>query len=150
VATAFAAGDPVQTAFGKGIVREVRNQGRVLVEVQGRALLFEAAALTHVAGDRKRPARLRASARPARPPAPDHTHRVRDLDLHGLTVDEAMARVDSALDAAMRADVAELRVIHGRGGGRLRAALHRRLAGIPTVRAFALDPRNEGVTVVRL
>ena len=61
-----------------------------------------------------------------------------------------MARVDSALDAAMRADVAELRVIHGRGGGRLRAALHRRLAGIASVRAFALDPRNEGVTVVRL
>ena len=31
------AGDFVQTPLGKGIVREVRNRGRVLVEIRGRA-----------------------------------------------------------------------------------------------------------------
>ena len=31
------AGDFVQTSLGKGIVREVRNRGRVLVEIRGRA-----------------------------------------------------------------------------------------------------------------
>ena len=31
------AGDLVQTPLGRGIVREVRNRGRVLVEVRGRA-----------------------------------------------------------------------------------------------------------------
>ena len=33
-------GDEVRTPFGRGVVREVRNSGRLLVDVQGRALLI--------------------------------------------------------------------------------------------------------------
>jgi len=72
------------------------------------------------------------------------------VDLHGLTVEEALVRAEHALNDAMLADCAELRLIHGRSGGRIRAALHRRLSEIPSVRGFGLDPRNAGVTVVRL
>jgi hypothetical protein len=50
----------------------------------------------------------------------------------------------------MLAGLPELRFIHGRRGGRIRAALGRWLGGIPTVRAFRRDPRNEGVTIVAL
>ena len=32
----FTPGDTVQTRFGKGVVREIRNGGRLTVDVQGR------------------------------------------------------------------------------------------------------------------
>ncbi len=72
------------------------------------------------------------------------------MDLHGLRVEEALERIDAALDAALLAGHAELRFIHGRSGGRLRGALHARLRVIPTVRGFRLDPGNPGVTIVSL
>jgi dsDNA-specific endonuclease/ATPase MutS2 len=43
---------------------------------------------------------------------------------------------------------ARLRLIHGRSGGRIKAALHRHLRALPSVRGFRTDPANEGVTVV--
>jgi len=36
-------GDRVQTPLGKGVVTEVRNERRLLVEVQGRSVRFEMA-----------------------------------------------------------------------------------------------------------
>lgn len=163
--SAFAAGDAVQTPLGKGVVREARNRRRVLVEVHGRSLIFEAAQLTAVRPAQRRT--LDARSRPAQvddpeSSAPSHrTHssraavqggsrRPRQVDLHGLTVEAALERVDQALDRAMQDDVDELHVVHGRSGGRLRQAVHRRLAVIPSVRAFGLDPRNAGVTIVHL
>lgn len=148
----FPVGAAVQTPFGKGVVRAARNNGRLLVDVQGRALVIPDAEIS-LLDARKRKA---GSAAPdsdgpavpssARRPAP--TARV-DVDLHGLTVEEALGRVEHALNEALLADLAELRLIHGRSGGRIRAALHRRLDQIPSVRGFGLDPRNEGVTIVR-
>jgi dsDNA-specific endonuclease/ATPase MutS2 len=152
MAARFAIGDAVQTPFGKGVIREVRNHGRLLVDVHGRALVVEERALS----------RLEGAIRKSRTPAPTSGKndaagnvvsgfsRTHEIDLHGLTVEEALARVERALNDALLADAAALRVIHGRRGGRIRAALHRRLGEIPTVRSFGLDPQNDGVTVVRL
>ena len=87
----------------------------------------------------------------AAPPAPARAHHTAvEVDLHGLTVDEALERAERALNDALLADFNELRLIHGKSGGRIRAALHRRLGEIPTVRAFRLDPRNPGTTIVSL
>jgi DNA mismatch repair protein MutS2 len=72
------------------------------------------------------------------------------VDLHGLTVDDALARAERTLNDALLAGSHELRLIHGKGGGRIRASLHRRLREIPAVRAFRLDPANPGVTIVSL
>ena len=162
-AAALIVGAAVQTPLGKGVVRDVRNHGRVLVEVHGRALVFEASGIRplneEAKGKRGRNtgsplAAAEAavpSARQLRAPGPSAgPGRIREVDLHGLTVDEAMARIDTLLDTCMRDDIAQLRVIHGRSGGRLKAALHRRLGGIPSVRAFALDASNPGVTNVFL
>jgi dsDNA-specific endonuclease/ATPase MutS2 len=57
-----------------------------------------------------------------------------EIDLHGMTVAEALDRAERALNDALLADESELRFIHGRSGGR----------------KFRVDPRNEGVTVVVL
>jgi DNA mismatch repair protein MutS2 len=149
----FTAGDAVQTPFGKGVVREVRNNGRLLVDVAGRALVIAEADVSLI-DERKRKAAAaarRSSAPAVSSPARREASRAEvSVDLHGLTVEEALARAEHALNEALLADVAALRLIHGRSGGRIRAALHRWLSDIPNVRAFSLDPRNDGVTIVRL
>ena len=53
----FAPGDAIHVkAIGKGIVREVRNGGRYLVEVNGRSIVTTSDQLTAVASSKK-PAR---------------------------------------------------------------------------------------------
>ena len=146
----------MQTPFGKGVVREVRNNRVLLVDVQGRALVVSDADVTAVdaKGVRSRP------AGPAHGSPAGSTHRrpgpfgpggtpPHEIDLHGLTVEEALARAESALNDALLANAQALRLIHGRSGGRIRAALHRRLRELPGVR-FHIDPHNEGVTIVEL
>ena len=147
MASRFAAGDTVQTRFGKGVVLEVRNADRLVVDVQGRSLVLAEHEISVRDPPRKRSRGQAATGRQSQPAAAPAQV---EVDLHGRTVEEALARADQALNDALLADVSELRFIHGRSGGRIRAALHLRLAEIPTVRNFRLDPRNEGVTIVTL
>ncbi len=158
----FAAGDLVQTPFGKGMVSAVRNGGRLLVQIQQRALVVDARQASLLAGAATAaPARATSSPRAASGgnaalPLARARHGARarpvpgDVDLHGLTVVDALASIDAALDAALVAGLAELRFIHGRSGGKLRGALHQRLRAISAVRGLRLDPRNPGVTIVAL
>ena len=144
-------GDPVQTALGKGVVREVRNNGRLLVEIEGRGVVLDGTDVTLIDVTGRARNRARGRTPIAAPPSPDSgRHLVREIDLHGLTVDEALARAEQAINDALLADVSELHVIHGRSGGRIRAALHRRLRDVPSVRNFRIHARNPGVTVVTL
>lgn len=144
---AFSVGDTVQTKQGKGVVREVRNGGRLLVQIQARMVVVAAADAAPVTLPRRR-----AASTPVQEAVMPRgsTGAPAEVDLHGLRVDEALHRIDAALDAALRAGHAELRFIHGRSGGRLRGALHERLRGISAVRGVRLDPRNAGVTIVSL
>ena len=144
----FSAGDLVQTRFGKGVVREVRSGDRLVVDVQGRSLVLAEHDISVRAPSSKKRAGGRGANQPQ--PKPEAPGAQAEVDLHGRTVEEALDRVDQAINDALLADVGELRFIHGRSGGRIRAALHLRLAEIPSVRGFRLDPRNEGVTIVTL
>jgi DNA mismatch repair protein MutS2 len=145
---AFHPGDHVHVvALGKGVVREVRNGARYLVEIKGRSLL--------VAGDQLEridpPKRGREARGHAALPAPDAASPrggPPSLDLHGKTVDEALEALDTFLSDALLEGHAEVRVIHGRSGGRLKAAVHARLREISAVRVFRVDPQNAGVTMV--
>jgi DNA mismatch repair protein MutS2 len=141
-----AVGDPVQTPMGKGVVREVRNNGRLLVQIQSRLVVMPARDVTATTAPRRHAPAASSTAGPvvSAREAPV------EVDLHGLTVDEALARIDDALDAALRAGHAQLRFIHGKSGGRLRGALHQRLRGISAVRGMRPDPQNAGVTIVLL
>ncbi len=142
----YAAGDAVQTPYGKGVVREARNNS-LLVQIQQRTLVVAASDVSPVAGPKRQArAALDANVPLTSPPR----HAAREVDLHGLRVEEALVQIDEALDAALRAGLAELRFVHGRSVGRIRGALHRRLRAIPTVQGFRLDPRNAGVTIVAL
>lgn len=143
----FTPGDSVHVAlFGKGVVREARNGGRYLVEVKGTAMV--------VAEGQLAPAAARPAARPPAPNAGDDRLPARaaaaSIDLHGHTVPEAEAAIDAFLNDALMAGHAQVRVIHGIGGGRVKGAVHARLRRVSAVRGFRVDPSNAGVTIVTL
>jgi DNA mismatch repair protein MutS2 len=67
------------------------------------------------------------------------------IDLHGLLVEEALARVVEEIDRSLLRGADRVEVVHGKGSGRIRDALHHHLASMPGL-TFQLDPRNPGVT----
>lgn len=76
-----------------------------------------------------------------------------ELDLRGLTADEALERVDKYLDDALLAGLGRVRIIHGKGTGALREAIRRYLVGHPSAAGFRLGEPGEGgdgVTVIEL
>ncbi len=143
---AYAPGDRVHiVSLGVGIVREVRNGGRYLVEVKGHALVVTTAQLERARA--RRPVREETGRRDAGEPT---SASIVTLDLHGQTAADAVETLDRFLNDALLAGATGARIIHGRSGGKLKAAVHARLKQLPSVQAFRLDPRNPGVTVVRL
>ena len=147
---AFAPGDEVHVAaLGKGIVREVRNGGRYLVELKGRSFVALESQLTAVAQGKRRNERAKSSPDNVAD-SPTRSHVSTSLDLHGMTVEEAVAALDAFLSDALLAGHADVHVIHGRSGGRVKAAVHARLKQLAVARAYRVDPANEGVTIVSL
>jgi len=76
-----------------------------------------------------------------------------ELDLRGLVVEDALAELERRLDAAFVAGLPMIRVIHGKGTGRLREAIRQALNGHSFVASFEAGHSSEGgegVTVVRL
>ncbi len=153
--TTFVAGDRVHVAtLGTGIVREARNGGRYLIELKGRSMVVAGSQL-EPAPERRTAKRHRAAKdRPTQTTATDPvtltSTRSGSLDLHGKTVLEALDALDSFLNDALLDGSDEVRVIHGRSGGKVKAAVHGRLAELPSVRAFRVDPANPGATIVKL
>ena len=75
-------------------------------------------------------------------------HAPSEIDLRGMRADEAESLVLNALDSAIRADLKELRIIHGKGTGALRAVVAEMLRKDTRVRSFRLGAWNEGGTGV--
>ncbi|MBC7092739.1 endonuclease MutS2 [Candidatus Bipolaricaulota bacterium] len=76
-----------------------------------------------------------------------------ELSVRGLTVAEAEREVTAWLDRLLRAGIHTGRIVHGKGTGALRRALHGYLAHVPYVKRFHLAPPQEGgdgVTIVEL
>jgi DNA mismatch repair protein MutS2 len=76
-----------------------------------------------------------------------------EIDLRGLRVDEVENIVMHAVDAAVRADLKSIRIIHGKGTGALRDRVSEMLRKESRVSNFRLGAWNEGgagVTVVEL
>lgn len=69
-----------------------------------------------------------------------------ELDLHAMTVDEAIPLVQEYLNDAFMAGLKEVRVVHGKGTGILRQAVTRELRKHPLVKSFRGGGRFEGST----
>ena len=76
-----------------------------------------------------------------------------EINLLGLTVEEAIHEADKFIDNGIMSGQSTLYLIHGKGTGALRKALHEHLRRHPNVRSFRLGVYGEGesgVTVVEL
>lgn len=76
-----------------------------------------------------------------------------EIDLRGMTGDEAWMEVDRYLDEVMLAGLHSVRLIHGKGTGALRAALWRMLRTDKRIASFRIGQYGEGdggVTVVEM
>ncbi len=74
-----------------------------------------------------------------------------EINLLGKTVDEAIAQLDKYLDDAYIAHLQQVRVVHGKGTGALRAGIHKHLKRVRVVKEFHLGEFGEGdagVTIV--
>ena len=90
-----------------------------------------------------RETRVDITARPVR----------QELDVRGLSLDEALDEVKKFLDDAMLSSLSEVSIIHGVGTGILRAGIQDCLRRHPCVSSFRLGRYGEGeagVTIVSL
>ncbi|MFC2079152.1 Smr/MutS family protein, partial [Candidatus Bipolaricaulota bacterium] len=76
-----------------------------------------------------------------------------ELNVRGLTVNEALRRVEEYLDQLLLADILKARILHGKGTGALRDAVQSYLASCRFVSSFGFAPPNlggDGVTEFEL
>ena len=84
------------------------------------------------------PARVSySSAEPMDPPT-------LELHIRGMRLEEAMKLVEKQLDSALLHGLGEFSVVHGKGEGVLRTAVHNYLRSIPAVEGFRFSLPEEG------
>lgn len=67
-----------------------------------------------------------------------------EINLLGKTVDEAISMLDKYLDDAYLAHLKSVRIVHGKGTGALRQAVHQHLKRIKYVKSYRLGEYGEG------
>ena len=67
-----------------------------------------------------------------------------EINLIGKTTDEAIAELDKYLDDAYIAHLPSVRIVHGKGTGALRSAVHNHLKRLKYVKSFHLGEFGEG------
>ncbi|HSL69758.1 MAG TPA: Smr/MutS family protein, partial [Longimicrobiales bacterium] len=123
------------------------RDGKALVETGGMRLLIPVTGLT-ITKDQRKKATVKAGGWHAPEPSASP-----EVDLRGLRADEVPGQLQPAVDAAVRADLRSLRIIHGKGTGALRAVVAELLRADPRVRSFRAGGIGEGgagVTVAEL
>lgn len=73
-----------------------------------------------------------------------------ELDLRGYTVEDGLMEVDSFLDNCLMTGVDVVSIIHGKGTGVLRTAVHRHLKSCKFVKSFRLGVFGEGESGVTI
>lgn len=150
----LSAGDRVlvRTLNSEGVIVEL---GETEAEVQVGALRVRAQIdeLTPAEGDAAGVEKEAAPTARGTVTTPDQQAPPMELDLRGQRAEEALAELDQRLDAAFLAGLRTLRVIHGKGTGKLRQVVRDALSDNPytaSVRGGKPAEGGEGVTIVEL
>lgn len=78
---------------------------------------------------------------------------VLEINVLGMTVEEALYEVDNFIDKAVMDNLSEIKIIHGVGTGKLKAAISQHLKRNRNVESFRLGKYGEGetgVTIIKL
>ncbi|HEX9108052.1 MAG TPA: Smr/MutS family protein, partial [Longimicrobiales bacterium] len=134
-----------------GTVIELKN-GRALVESHGVRLQVKSAGLEPLDGAEAQAEEQKPRVSQVAWSMPEVNARP-EVDLRGLRAEEVAGVLLPALDAAIQADLASLRIIHGKGTGALREVVTELLKGdrrVKNARPGGLGEGGHGVTVAEL
>ncbi len=142
-AVGFQPGDHVRVSEGPvGRVLEIRSDGKLVVASGSVRMVVEQAALSLVSDTAVPPYRGTAPASPSASSL--------EIDLRGMTGDEAEMATVAAVDAAVLSEQPFLRIIHGMGTGVVRERVQRVVSKDRRVSRYAFAPRNQGGTGVTI
>ena len=150
IGTSISVGDRVRwqkTNSIATVLSEVDKLGKVLLQAEGvrvRVLVNELDKIGKETKQRRGGVSIKVETR---------TGSAVEVDLRGLRAEEAQDKVEKFLDDAALNGLGEVRIIHGKGTGRLRAVIGKFLNNHPCVRSTHLGNWNEGdtgVTIVEL
>ena len=125
----------------EGTIVELRGK-HAEIDVKGKRLRAALRDLRAIGGSAETPAK--ASVKVNVDLAPRDGALLSELNVIGSTVDEALTRLEKFLDETMATDLRELRIVHGHGTGRLRAAVTEFLRNHPLVERTEPAPQNQG------
>ncbi|HEX6048189.1 MAG TPA: Smr/MutS family protein, partial [Gemmatimonadaceae bacterium] len=129
----------IETLAGRVGRLTERRDGEAVVVVGGVKMALPLSALRRSAKQEPRP----SDAVPLMGDLPE-VEAPREIDVRGQRVGDIDDVVMQALDAAVRADLKSLRIIHGKGTGALRARVAEMLRKDTRVKTFRLGAWNEG------
>ncbi len=118
------------------------RRGRVRVQVAGAKLTISRDQVSAATSSHAPPSPTRTTAPEFVPPA--RIGGTTEVDLRGLRVEEALDRLELALDVAAAEGRDEIRIIHGIGTGALRSAIRERLPHSPHIVEWIEATRDEG------
>lgn len=137
------------------VLGAVDEGGTVPVRVGALTMRVRLDELRHIRREGKSDARRKAGTGESR--APMSLEKAREvsyeIDLRGMTGEEAVAALDKYLDDALLAGLSQVRIIHGKGTGALRKAVSDFLRMDPRVAEWRLGETGEGgsgVTVAKI
>lgn len=137
----------IQTGL-KGRVLEIMGDGKVRLQAGAMNLTAETSILRIVSSENKK-----AAAPSAAGPVTLRAGVAQELDIRGMTAEEGVMVMERYIDSAILGKMESVRIIHGKGTGVLRAAVHASLKSFPGVKSFRLGRFGEGeagVTIVEL
>jgi DNA mismatch repair protein MutS2 len=146
-AYSVAVGQRVRVGAGSvGEVKKVRSDGKLEVMVGVMRMVVDASAVTPLGPEAVKP-----------PPASPASYREAtthespaEVDLRGMTGDEAESAAMQAVDAAFLAERPFLRIIHGMGTGVVRERVRQVVSSDRRVSRFGFAPANQGGTGVTI
>ena len=140
---------PAFIAVGARVVLDGGTTEGDVVAVEGTQVMVAFGSVrAKVAAKRLRPAPEMRKARPMMKETPYDSRAA--LDLRGFRVQDAVQAVEKLIDNAVRANISAVQILHGKGTGALREAIHTHLAESSAVEEFSSPQVNPGVTYVRL
>jgi DNA mismatch repair protein MutS2 len=141
-------GQRVRVGTGSvGEVRKIRADGKIEVMVGVMRMVVETATVTPLGPEAAKP--VPAPLSPTRPATADRES-PSEVDLRGMTGDEAESATIQAVDAAFLAERPFLRIIHGMGTGVVRERVRRVVASDRRISKFGFAPANQGGTGVTI
>ena len=134
---------------GTGEIAELRPDGKVVVIAGAIRLVTDPHVLTPLPSN-SRPAKQATAPLPSTGErVPGHAAPL-EIDLRGMTGDEAETATVAAVDAAVLAEQPYLRIIHGMGTGVVRERVRRVVSQDRRISRYTFAPRNQGGTGVTI